>query len=207
MRNLRKAGLAVLLIAAAASLRLTMDALAKAYRHSQSTVQPSRSANAGQSKEAASAPSKEIFDFDFFKSKVEPVFLKERPGHARCYACHSDPNRIFHLEPLLAGAKERTEEQSRQNFLTVTRLVAPGDPLSSLLLIHPLAPEAGGDAFHSGGRQFASQNDPDWLLPIGCAVRVLLPTTNRRAGHSSTLPIAREPPLTSSIHLRTASFR
>jgi YVTN family beta-propeller protein len=160
MRNLRQAGFVVLLIAAAASLRLTMNALAKAYSFSQSTV---RSANAGQSKEAASAPSKEIFDFDFFKSMVEPIFLKERPGHARCYACHSDPNRIFHLEPLLAGAKEWTEEQSRRNFMTVTRLVAPGDPLSSLLLIHPLAPEAGGDAFHSGGRQFASQNDPDWL--------------------------------------------
>jgi YVTN family beta-propeller protein len=29
--------------------------------------------------------------------------------------------------------------------------------------MHPLAPESGGEAFHSGGRQFASQNDPDWL--------------------------------------------
>jgi YVTN family beta-propeller protein len=31
-------------------------------------------------------------------------------------------------------------------------------------LTHPLAPEAGGDAFHSGGRQFETQNDPDWLI-------------------------------------------
>jgi YVTN family beta-propeller protein len=30
-------------------------------------------------------------------------------------------------------------------------------------LTHPLAPEAGGDAFHSCGRQFASQEDPDWM--------------------------------------------
>jgi YVTN family beta-propeller protein len=29
--------------------------------------------------------------------------------------------------------------------------------------MHPLAPEAGGEAFHSGGRQFSSQNDSDWL--------------------------------------------
>jgi YVTN family beta-propeller protein len=29
--------------------------------------------------------------------------------------------------------------------------------------MHPLAPESGGEAFHSGGRQFASQNDPDFL--------------------------------------------
>jgi YVTN family beta-propeller protein len=43
------------------------------------------------------------------------------------------------------------------------QLVTPGDPMSSRLLMHPLAPESGGEAFHSGGRQFASQNDPDWL--------------------------------------------
>ena len=30
--------------------------------------------------------------------------------------------------------------------------------------MHPLAPEAGGDPFHSGGRQFDSQNDPAWLV-------------------------------------------
>jgi YVTN family beta-propeller protein len=30
-------------------------------------------------------------------------------------------------------------------------------------LLHPLAPSAGGDPFHSGGWQFPSQNDPDWL--------------------------------------------
>ena len=30
--------------------------------------------------------------------------------------------------------------------------------------MHPLAPEAGGDAFHSGGRQFASKNDPNYKL-------------------------------------------
>jgi YVTN family beta-propeller protein len=29
--------------------------------------------------------------------------------------------------------------------------------------MHTLAPESGGDAFHSGGRQFETQNDPDWL--------------------------------------------
>jgi hypothetical protein len=29
-------------------------------------------------------------------------------------------------------------------------------------LQHPLAPEGGGDVFHSGGRQFATKDDPDW---------------------------------------------
>lgn len=100
--------------------------------------------------------------FEIFKKEVEPIFLKERPGHARCYGCHILPGRVFHLQPLPAGSDRWTNEQSQRNFDSVLRLVAPGDPASSRLLLHPLAPEVGGDAFHSGGRQFESQNDADW---------------------------------------------
>ncbi|HWO36912.1 MAG TPA: cytochrome D1 domain-containing protein, partial [Candidatus Acidoferrum sp.] len=64
---------------------------------------------------------------------------------------------------LSPGLADWTEEQSRQNFQSASQLVAPGKPQSSRLLVHPLSPEAGGDAFHSGGRQFASQEDPDWM--------------------------------------------
>ena len=101
--------------------------------------------------------------FESFRAVVEPIFLKERPEHARCYGCHSEGNRAFHLVKLSAGNAAWTEEQSRLNFQNVLQLVAPGDPTSSRLLMHPLAPESGGEAFHSGGRQFASQNDPDFL--------------------------------------------
>ena len=160
--NFRKAGLPAFILASVV-LYLAITALASTAPQSKRVAHTPWSANSGQSQETASVSSKDVFDFDFFKSKVEPIFLRERAGHARCYACHSDPNRVFHLERLSDGAKEWSEEQSRRNFQTVTRLVAWGDPRSSLLLIHPLAPEAGGDAFHSGGRQFATQDDPDWL--------------------------------------------
>jgi YVTN family beta-propeller protein len=99
----------------------------------------------------------------FFKTSIEPIFLKARPGHARCYGCHDLPNRIFHLETLPPGRTEWTEDESKRNYKSAVRLVAPGDPYSSRLLLHPLAPEAGGDAFHSGGRQFATQADSDWI--------------------------------------------
>ncbi|HEY6945579.1 MAG TPA: YncE family protein, partial [Candidatus Acidoferrum sp.] len=168
------------LVAAAARLCPDANILASAGTHPQSAAHTPQSTNSSQSREAASS-SKDVFDFDFFKSKVEPIFLKERPGHARCYACHSDPNRVFHLERLSDGAKEWTEEQSRLNFATVTRLVAPGDPRFSLLLLHPLAPEAGGDAFHSGGRQFETQNDPDWLTIADWVRRVRDPSSLKSA--------------------------
>jgi len=101
-------------------------------------------------------------DYEFFKSRVEPVFLTKRPDHARCYVCHVESNNAFHLERLAPGARAWTEEQSRRNFEMVSILVNPGDPDTSRLLLHPLAPEGGGDVFHSGGRQFASKRDPAW---------------------------------------------
>ncbi|MCU1243839.1 MAG: beta-propeller repeat protein [Candidatus Acidoferrum typicum] len=113
--------------------------------------------------ETATSHQAEALSFQLFKSSVQPVFLKERPGHARCYGCHSESNRIFRLQKLSPGAADWTEEQSRQNFQTVLQLVVRGEPGFSPLLLHPLAPSAGGDPFHSGGWQFSSQNDPDWL--------------------------------------------
>jgi hypothetical protein len=103
-------------------------------------------------------------DFEYYRMRVEPIFLKKRPGHARCVMCHAESSNAFRLQPLPAGSTTWTEEQSRRNFEIVSRLVTPGDPTSSRLLLHPLSPKAGGDAFHSGGRQFASQNDPDWRV-------------------------------------------
>ena len=102
-------------------------------------------------------------DYDYFKAKVQPIFLTKRAGHARCVMCHADANNAFRLQPLPEGQTTWTEEQSRKNYDTVVKLVeAVDDPLMSKILIHPLAPESGGDAFHSGGRQFASKNDPSY---------------------------------------------
>ena len=103
-------------------------------------------------------------DYEFFKRRVEPIFLTKKVGHTRCVVCHAESNNAFRLEKLSPGANGWTEEQSRRNFEVVSRLVTPGDPTSSRLLLHPLSAEAGGDRFHSGGRQFTSQNDPDWLV-------------------------------------------
>jgi hypothetical protein len=110
----------------------------------------------------ASLTGAQSFDYQTYKATVEPIFLKKRPTHARCVVCHAGANHAFRLEPLDKDARSWTEEQSRKNFETVLRLVKPGDPLGSVLLIQPLAHSADGAEFHSGGRQFASQDDPDW---------------------------------------------
>jgi hypothetical protein len=110
----------------------------------------------------SSQPKPPPLDFEFFVRRVEPIFLDSRPSHTRCYVCHMESNNAFRLEKLAPGSRSWSNEQSRRNFETVSILVNPGDPATSRLLLHPLAPEAGGDVFHSGGRQFASKADPAW---------------------------------------------
>jgi hypothetical protein len=102
-------------------------------------------------------------DYDYFKAKVQPIFLAKRPGHSPCVVCHADANNQLHLEKLSPGEATWNDEETRKNFETVSKMInAVDDPLQAKILIHPLAPEAGGDAFHSGGRQFENKNDPLW---------------------------------------------
>jgi hypothetical protein len=117
---------------------------------------PSQQAN-GQ----AAAPAKAL-NYEFFKAKVQPVFLAKRAGHTRCVVCHTINNAPFHLVPLSPGATTWNEQQSRQNFELVQRVAAPGF-LESPLIKHPLDEKAGGDRHHGGGQQFDSQQNPEWL--------------------------------------------
>jgi len=105
----------------------------------------------------------QTLDYETYKKTVEPIFVKKRAGHARCVACHSASNNAFRLQPLAEGGTW-TEEQSHRNFESVVILVNKSNPQASKLLMHPLAHEAGGDEFHSGGRQFLSKDDPDWKV-------------------------------------------
>jgi hypothetical protein len=110
---------------------------------------------------AAPAPASAPLNFAFFKTEVQPIFLKKRPGHARCISCHGQTTPL-RLQPLAAGRTTWTDEESRKNFQAIQRVVAPGN-LKSRLLVHALEERAGGDFYHNGGKHFASQNDPEWL--------------------------------------------
>jgi hypothetical protein len=104
-------------------------------------------------------------DYAYFKARVQPIFLAKRPGHAPCVMCHAEANNMLRLQKLPHGRTAWSEEDTRKNFDTVSKIVeAADDPLQSKILMHPLAPEAGGDAYHNGGRQFADKNDPDWRI-------------------------------------------
>ena len=109
---------------------------------------------------APTAPSSASLNFDFFKAKVQPIFLAKRQGHARCIACHSSGTPL-RLQPLSPGSTTWNEEESLKNFEAVRRVAVPGN-LKSPILMHPLAEAAGGDFFHNGGKHWSSQSDPEW---------------------------------------------
>jgi len=102
-------------------------------------------------------------DYEFFKTKVQPIFLAKREGHARCVACHSKgtPMRFQALSP---GATTWDEEQSRKNFQVVVPRVLYRNLTQSRLLMHPLEAEAGGDFYHSGGKHWNSFFNPEWQV-------------------------------------------
>ncbi len=100
-------------------------------------------------------------DFEFFKTRVQPIFTTKRPGHARCISCHSigTPMR---LQPLTPGSGTWSDEDSRLNFEVVRQRIVPRNPDASRLLLHPLAEPAGGDPHHDGGKHWASRDDSEW---------------------------------------------
>ena len=108
-------------------------------------------------------------DYEYYKANVQPIFLERKAGFTRCVVCHAEGGRVGFLQEMERRAEDWTEEQSRMNFEAVSRLVVPGKPLESRLLLHPLEPDAGGDEFHNGGRQFTSQEDP-WFQTLAAWV-------------------------------------
>jgi hypothetical protein len=112
---------------------------------------------------ALQEPAAGLLDYTYFKTRVQPIFLAKREGHARCISCHGSGTPL-RLQSFLAGSTGWSEEDSRKNFDAVRRFVVPGSVAKSKLLVHPLAETAGGDFYHSGGKHWNSQNDPEWLI-------------------------------------------
>ena len=135
---------------------------------------------------AMAALSAQSLDFEVYKTRVEPIFLKVREGGVACVGCHSVVVTRLRLQPLTPGSAVWTAEQSRKNFETVSKLVAPGEPLKSRLLLHPLAPDAGGDPQHTGGKFWKNQDDPEWQT-LAAWVRTGSPGSNSTAAAAPTL--------------------
>src|SRR5437016_5421278 len=76
-------------------------------------------------------------DYEYFKTKVQPIFASKRAGRARCIACHQNRTGLS-LAVLSPGETSWNEQQTRHNYEVASQLVVPGQPAASRLLMHPL---------------------------------------------------------------------
>ena len=143
----------------------------------------------------SAAGARPTLDFDFYRARIEPMFLVKRPGNVRCVECHTPGQGALRLQRLAEGATSWTEEESRQNFKGVTALVVAGNPQASRLLQHPLDRDSGGDPFHGGGKHWTA-NDAEYRLlaawvrgetsaPARTAPRII--QTNAASDHSHVI--------------------
>jgi len=111
---------------------------------------------------AATAPE---VDFDFFRTCVQRIFQdrEQVTDRMECAACHGSGVRGF-AQDLPDGREFWNEQESRENFELLSRFIEPGDPLGSRFLTHPLDSHDGGDNYHSGGRRWYTQDDPEWQM-------------------------------------------
>jgi len=126
------------------------------------TQQPASAVLRAQAPAPGSAAAATL-DFEYFKTKVQPIFLAKREGHTRCASCHmhGTPMRLQELAP---GATTWNDEQSKRNFQVVAVRVIPRNLSQSKLLLHPLLTDGGGTFYHSGGKHWESFLNPEWQV-------------------------------------------
>ncbi len=96
----------------------------------------------------AAAQTPEV-DFEFFQACVHPILFQVTPGGLACANCH--------------GA-EFAQADAEESWGNVQRLIEPGLPAQSRLLMHPMHPDGGGDYVHNGVRRWRSQDDAEWQM-------------------------------------------
>ncbi|HZM96554.1 MAG TPA: hypothetical protein VFB92_24195 [Vicinamibacterales bacterium] len=102
-------------------------------------------------------------DFEFFRACVQNVFATPREGHIRCSNCHGAGQMGF--APVPGGGRTTwNEEEARQAFRVIARLIVAGNPVQSRFLLKPLHPDGGGSYAHNGVRRWQTRDDPEWQM-------------------------------------------
>ena len=102
-------------------------------------------------------------DFEFFRACVQNVFATPREGHIRCSNCHGGGQIGFAPVPG-EGRSQWSEEEARQAFRVIARLIVAGNPVQSRFLLKPLHPDGGGSYAHNGPRRWQTRDDPEWQM-------------------------------------------
>jgi hypothetical protein len=93
------------------------------------------------------APTAPKLDYEFFKSRVEPVFLTKRPDHARCYVCHVESNNAFRLDSFHPGRVPGPRNNRAATLRWSRHSSTRGIPIQADCCFIPLPPKAAAMCF------------------------------------------------------------
>jgi hypothetical protein len=77
--------------------------------------------------QAAPAPVAGL-DYEMFKTKVAPIFMKKRAGHSPCVVCHTGANNFLRLEELAPGQAAWNDEQLGKMYTSISRIGDAREP-------------------------------------------------------------------------------
>jgi hypothetical protein len=103
-------------------------------------------------------------DFEFFRSCVQNVFNTPREGHIKCSNCHGAGGLMGFAPVPGEGRSAWNEDEARQAFRVISRLIVAGNPVQSRFLLKPLHPDGGGSYAHNGPRRWQNRDDPEWQM-------------------------------------------
>src|SRR2546430_7995781 len=109
----------LLAIAAVCGLLVTVGGgveTPSAARQATIAASPAHAHQSGKS----SRPSQSSLDFETYRTRIEPIFLKQRQGRVRCYDRPSALASRWRLEPLLPWNSAWTTVQTRPNFEVIS---------------------------------------------------------------------------------------
>ena len=61
----------------------------------------------------AAPPASPALDYEFYKARVQPLFLEKRTEHARCVTCHFGIGQIEHRGRLIPSERLGLKPQNR----------------------------------------------------------------------------------------------
>lgn len=107
-----------------------------------------------------------LLDYDYYREKVEPLFVELGSDGSSCATCHNT-HAVFNLKPLPSNGQYGLAE-SRHNYANALKVIDVDDPSRSLMLLKPISPRQTNEDTgfgHAGGvRWQQGANSEQWKL-------------------------------------------
>ena len=144
-------------------------------------------------------------DYEFFKTRVQPIFMAKRAGNARCISCHAPARRCDCSRSRREARHGATRTRARTSRRSAGRRARQPEEQAAASIRSRKRPAA--TSITTAASTGDSQNDPEWQTLEAWVLRRAggVRRSRRRAKSGSSRPTAPATTSTSSIPPPTKS--